>query len=98
MCHANGRHVHSFHKKTDFRTEIPGYDSYFLRGEPCAVGLAWWYIGSRLSIVCVCGCGTVVKCSLLTSVIILVSLCDPDAGKTTSPSLPTCHAEKEAEP
>lgn len=26
----------------------------FLRTEPCAVSLAWWYIGSCLSAVCLC--------------------------------------------
>lgn len=25
-----------------------------LSAEPCAVTLAWWYIGSRLSAVCLC--------------------------------------------
>lgn len=50
--------------------------------KPHAVSLAWWYIGSCLSAVCVSGCRTVVECSLLTSVIISVSLCEPVAGNT----------------
>lgn len=55
----------------------------FLSAEPCAVSLAWWYIGSHLSAVCLCQwMRDIVECSLLTSVIILVSLCEPVAGKT----------------
>lgn len=53
----------------------------FLSAEPCAVTLAWWYIGSCLSAVCLCQwMRDIVECSLLTSVIILVSLCEPVAA------------------
>lgn len=44
----------SFTKKKevrgDFRTEMTA----FLSAEHCAVSLACWYIGSRLSAVCLC--------------------------------------------
>lgn len=56
----------------------------FLSAEPCAVSLAWWYSGSCLSAVCLCQCmrDSCREYSLLTSVIILVSLCESVAGKT----------------
>lgn len=70
----------------------------FLSGEPRAVSLPWWYIGSCLSAVCLCHVWMwrmVLEWSLLTSVIILVSLCEPVVEKgTTNPSLPTCHGEE----
>lgn len=43
----------SFIQKADFMTEIQAVTA-FLRAEPYAVSLAWWYIGSRLSAVCLC--------------------------------------------
>lgn len=55
----------------------------FLSAEPCVASLAWWYIGSCLSAVCLCQrMRDIAECSLLTSVIISVSLREPVAGKT----------------